>query len=111
MKRIWMACLALGLLACSMSAQDTSVLKTQKDKLSYAIGMEMGQGVKAQDLDIDLNIMVMGLKDALSGGKGLMSQDDLRAIISGLSPEKKSTKANASDGSRGAKQEAGREAF
>src|ERR1035437_3703679 len=81
MKRIWMAGLALGLFTCSVSAQEPPAIKTQKDKVSYAIGMEMGKGVKAQGLDIDPNLMFAGLKDALSGTKPLMSEADLNTII------------------------------
>ena len=87
MKRIWMAGLALGLFTCSVSAQEPPAIKTQKDKVSYAIGMEMGKGVKAQGLDVDLNLMFAGLKDALSGAKPLMSEADLNTIITGLQEE------------------------
>lgn len=92
MKRIWMVGLALGLFACGVSAQEApatapapaSSIKTPKDKLSYAIGMEMGKGVKAQGLDIDVNVMFEGLKDAISGAKPQMSDADLKTIINGV---------------------------
>jgi FKBP-type peptidyl-prolyl cis-trans isomerase len=89
MKRIWMAGLALGLFACSVHAQDAAApaIKTQKEKLSYAVGMEMGKGVKAQGLDIDMNLFVAGLKDAITGAKPQMSEADLNAVISGLQEE------------------------
>ena len=86
MKRIWMAGLAMGLFACSLHAQDAAApaIKTQKEKLSYAVGMEMGKGVKAQGLDVDMNLFVAGLKDAITGAKPQMSEADLSAIITGL---------------------------
>lgn len=87
MKRMWMAFVALGLFTCSVSAQDAPAIKTQKDKLSYAIGIEMGKGVKAQGLDIDLNLMFAGLKDAISGAKPQMSEADLNTIITGIQEE------------------------
>jgi UDP-GlcNAc:undecaprenyl-phosphate/decaprenyl-phosphate GlcNAc-1-phosphate transferase len=87
MKRIWTVGLALGLFACSVGAQEAPAIKTQKDKLSYAIGIEMGKGVKAQGLDIDLTLMFAGLKDAISGAKPLMSDADLNTIITGLQEE------------------------
>jgi FKBP-type peptidyl-prolyl cis-trans isomerase FklB len=62
-------------------------LKTQKDKLSYAIGMEMGKGVKTQGIDVDPNILTQGLKDALSDAKSLMSDDELRQVITALQQE------------------------
>jgi FKBP-type peptidyl-prolyl cis-trans isomerase len=87
MKRIWMVGLAIGLFACAVSAQDTPAIKTQKDKLSYAIGMEMGKGVKMQGFDIDLNLMIAGLKDALADAKPLMSEDELNKTIADIQEE------------------------
>jgi len=85
MMRIVIAVLAGGLLACGASAQDApAALKTQKDKLSYAIGMEMGKGVKAQGLDVDPNVVSQGLKDAVTGGKSLMTDEELKTVITAL---------------------------
>ena len=61
-----------------------SPLKTEKEKRSYAIGMEMGKGVKAQQLDVDPAILMQGLKDALSDAKSQMSEDELRQVITAL---------------------------
>ena len=95
MKRIWMAGLALGLFASIVSAQEAPALKTQKDKLSYAIGIEMGKGVKDQGFDVDPNILILGIKDALSGGKPLLSEEDLRAIIADIQEEMKQKQMQA----------------
>ncbi|HEV2522908.1 MAG TPA: FKBP-type peptidyl-prolyl cis-trans isomerase [Candidatus Acidoferrales bacterium] len=62
-------------------------LSTEKDKLSYAIGMEMGKGVKAGGLDVDTNLMMRGLKDAISGGKSLMTEEELRQVITKVQQE------------------------
>jgi FKBP-type peptidyl-prolyl cis-trans isomerase FklB len=64
-----------------------SGFKTQKEKLSYAIGMEMGKGVKSQGLDVDPTIMIQGLSDGISGGKSQMSEEELRQVISSLQQE------------------------
>jgi FKBP-type peptidyl-prolyl cis-trans isomerase len=64
-----------------------SAFKTQKEKLSYAIGMEMGKGVKAQGIDVDPTILVQGLNDAISGGKPQMSEEELRQVIAALQQE------------------------
>lgn len=61
-----------------------SAFKTQKEKVSYAIGMEMGKGVKAQQIDVDPTIMMQGLKDALSDAKSQMSEEELRQVIAQL---------------------------
>jgi FKBP-type peptidyl-prolyl cis-trans isomerase FklB len=120
MKRMGMAILALGLLACGAKAQQAPAkapaappakapaaapaqstsgqssaqapslapgFKTQKEKVSYAIGMEMGKGVKTQGIDVDPAIMTQGLKDGLSGAKPQMSEDELRQVITSLQQE------------------------
>lgn len=69
--------------------------KTQKEKLSYAIGMEMGKGVKSQGLDVDPALLVQGLNDAISGGKSLMSEEELRQVISALQQDIRQKQAQA----------------
>jgi FKBP-type peptidyl-prolyl cis-trans isomerase FklB len=56
-------------------------LKTQKDKLSYAIGMNIGQSMKKDSLDIDPAIVQRGLKDAMSGGKLLMTDEEAKTVM------------------------------
>jgi FKBP-type peptidyl-prolyl cis-trans isomerase FklB len=56
-------------------------LTTQKDKLSYAIGMNVGQSMKKDSLDIDPNIVAQGLKDTFSGGKLLMTNEEATTVM------------------------------
>jgi FKBP-type peptidyl-prolyl cis-trans isomerase FklB len=109
MNRISITILALGLFACGAFAQQaptkapakapasgaqgsaaktpangSAELKTEKDKMSYAIGMEMGKGVKTQGIDIDPELLMRGLRDALSDKGSLMSDDELRVVITKL---------------------------
>ena len=65
-------------------SQSTLVLKTQKDKASYAIGMNIGAGLHRQSVDVDPNILARGLKDALTGGKPLLTDDEARAALAEL---------------------------
>jgi FKBP-type peptidyl-prolyl cis-trans isomerase len=95
MKRIWVAVLGLGLFVCSGSAQDQPVLKTQKDKLSYAIGLEMGKGVKDEGLDVDPTVLAQGIKDAILGGKPLLSDEEFRTIIADVQEEMKQKQMQA----------------
>jgi FKBP-type peptidyl-prolyl cis-trans isomerase FklB len=56
-------------------------LKTQKEKFSYAIGMKMGANFKKQAVPVDANIMARGIKDALAGGKTLLTDDEAQTAI------------------------------
>jgi FKBP-type peptidyl-prolyl cis-trans isomerase FklB len=59
-------------------------LKTEKDKLSYAVGLNVGRSLQKDSVEVDPNVLVQGLKDALAGGKTQMSEDDARGIIQSL---------------------------
>jgi FKBP-type peptidyl-prolyl cis-trans isomerase FklB len=66
-------------------------LKTPKDKASYAIGMNIGKGVaaklKQQPVDVDQAILLRGMKDALAGGKLLLTEEEERTVLMQLSLE------------------------
>src|SRR5256885_9408928 len=91
----WAALLGIGLFVGGASAQDQPVLKTQKDKMSYAIGLEMGKGVKDQGFDVDPAMLALGIKDAISGGKALLSDEDFRKIIGEVQEEMKQKQMQA----------------
>jgi len=59
-------------------------LTTQKDKLSYAIGMNIGESMKKDSLDVDPNVLLRGLKDGMAGGKTQMTDEQARAIMTDL---------------------------
>jgi FKBP-type peptidyl-prolyl cis-trans isomerase FklB len=64
------------------------VLKTDKDKESYAIGMNVGKNVgnniHRDGVDVDINILLRGMKDALSDGKTAMTDDEAKTAITNL---------------------------
>jgi FKBP-type peptidyl-prolyl cis-trans isomerase FklB len=65
--------------AANKSADGT--LETPKDKASYAIGLNIGQRMRADSADVDPNILLQGLKDGLAGGKTLMTEDEAKAAM------------------------------
>ena len=59
-------------------------LKTQKDKFSYALGMNLGTSLHKQSVPVDPNILARGLKDALAGGKTLLTPDEAQAALAAV---------------------------
>jgi len=57
------------------------VLTTQKDKFSYALGMNLGTNLHKQSVPVDPNILLRGLKDALAGGKTALTEEQARAAL------------------------------
>jgi FKBP-type peptidyl-prolyl cis-trans isomerase FklB len=57
------------------------VLKTPKDKASYAIGMNIGKGLHKDSVDVDPAILLRGLKDGMAGGKTLLTDDEAKSAM------------------------------
>ncbi len=49
------------------AANPAMALTTDKDKVSYSIGVDLGNNFKTQNIDIDPTILARGLKDVMSG--------------------------------------------
>jgi len=73
--------LATALLTLAAAAQDTAQFKTPKEKLSYALGMEIGNGFRKQALELDPATVSQGFADAFSGSKTLLTEDEMRAVL------------------------------
>jgi FKBP-type peptidyl-prolyl cis-trans isomerase FklB len=61
--------------------QTPLTLKTPKDKASYAIGLNIGRGMRKDAVDIDPNILSRGLKDGLAGGKPLLTDEEAKTAL------------------------------
>ncbi|MFZ1134823.1 MAG: FKBP-type peptidyl-prolyl cis-trans isomerase [Candidatus Korobacteraceae bacterium] len=59
-------------------------LTTQKDKVSYAIGMNIGESMKKDSLDINTDILARGMKDAMSGAKPLLTDEQAKQVMTEL---------------------------
>jgi FKBP-type peptidyl-prolyl cis-trans isomerase len=65
----------------STTAKPQGAPTTQKEKFSYALGMDLGNGLKKQSVDVDVDRMAQGLRDALAGAKMQMTDDEARAVL------------------------------
>jgi FKBP-type peptidyl-prolyl cis-trans isomerase FklB len=66
-------------------------LKTQKEKFSYALGMNTGkrmsESLKKQSVPFDPAILARGMKDGLAGGKTLLTDDEAQAVLTQMRTE------------------------
>src|SRR5690349_17449382 len=81
MKTLILMALATGPLVAGALAQDTNVLKSDMDKQSYTVGVQVGTQWKQNDVDLDPDLFLRGLKDAKSGGTLLMTPEELGAAF------------------------------
>jgi FKBP-type peptidyl-prolyl cis-trans isomerase len=79
--------LAVLLAATLASAQDATVLKDQKDKVNYGVGVNIGYNLKNFPVTLDLDLLIRGMKDSLSGAKLLMTEEEIREVMMGVQKE------------------------
>ena len=77
----------LGLLSISAIADNS--LKTQEQKVSYVIGIQLGTQLLISKDDIDLDAMKLGMQDIFSGTKSKLSNDEMRQAMMSFQESKK----------------------
>ncbi|MBI3610708.1 MAG: FKBP-type peptidyl-prolyl cis-trans isomerase [Nitrospirae bacterium] len=102
--------LGLILAAGRVEAEENPALKSEKDKISYSIGMDIGTNMKRQGIEIEPELLARGLKDAVSGGKALLTEDEVRDVLMAFQKEMR-TKAEARANQQGEKNKTEGEAF
>lgn len=63
------------------AAPAASPLKSLKERSSYAIGADIGHGLKEQKLDLDPALLARGIADSLAGNKSLMSDKEIHETM------------------------------
>ncbi len=56
-------------------------LDTPKSRISYTIGVNIGQDFKTQKMDVDTDVLLMGLKDSLAGKELRLTEEEMVAEI------------------------------
>ncbi|WP_332687255.1 FKBP-type peptidyl-prolyl cis-trans isomerase [Devosia sp.] len=69
---------AVALLGAA-SAQDKTVLTTERDKASYMVGTDIAQSIAPVAPDLDLVAFERAIKNAFAGGKPLLAEDEAKA--------------------------------
>ncbi len=77
-----MTVLVLSSVACSRQAPQAPIeeLKTPDEKLSYAIGLEIGTSLKNLPTEIDFAVLIRAVEDGLKGKEPLLTQQEALEI-------------------------------
>jgi FKBP-type peptidyl-prolyl cis-trans isomerase len=74
--------------ACGKAASDSAAkplkaedLNDQKKKVSYAIGMDIGKNFKERSMDLDLDILSQGMRDAQGGVQPLLGAEEIQKVM------------------------------
>lgn len=86
----WMAALAVLLMAATAGAGEApkgKELQEKKERVSYSIGMDIGTNLKRQPFEVDPELLAQGVRDALTGGKTLLTEEEARQTLADLQKE------------------------
>ncbi|MEA3374340.1 MAG: FKBP-type peptidyl-prolyl cis-trans isomerase [Campylobacterota bacterium] len=76
----------LGLItACAIA---DSTLTSQNQKASYVLGAEIGKQLVISKEDLDLDAMMLGMKDVFAGSKPKLSQEEMRSAMQAFQENK-----------------------
>jgi FKBP-type peptidyl-prolyl cis-trans isomerase FklB len=81
MRLKWVVILGILFFVSQVSAEEKLVLKNQKEKVSYIIGMNIGSNFKRQLIDIDPNVLVKGIREGLAGAKPLLTEQEIQETM------------------------------
>lgn len=77
---------AILLTACD---QNKSVdLTSEKDKLSYAIGYQVGQNLKSQEMDVNPDALAAAIADVLADQKSKLTHEQMQTVMMNLQKKK-----------------------
>ena len=87
MKKYIVVALMLSLFGSVLLAQNKTTPKTQKEKVSYSIGVNIGKNMKIQGIDVDQAFLIQGMKDGLNSAKTAMTEKDMDATMNSFQQE------------------------
>ena len=77
------------LLAIGCTAADkTPKLESLIDKVSYSIGLNIGKDFKAQNIEVNPDLLARGIKDALSDSKPLLTEEEIQEAVGTFQQER-----------------------
>lgn len=79
MRKQIFAASALALSFSTVALAQTTELETDQDRLSYTIGMDIGQSLSGQDMDLNIDILIEALRATYMGEETLLTQEEALA--------------------------------
>ena len=84
---LMMSITGMMLMSLQVQAEELQPLKTQKDKVSYGIGVDMVRNFKRQGIEADLDLVIKGMRDGSTGVKLLMSDAEMKMTLADYQKE------------------------
>jgi FKBP-type peptidyl-prolyl cis-trans isomerase FklB len=74
--------IAASVALASLAPAAETELKDQKEKVSYSIGIDIGNTLKRQMIDVNAELLNRGIRDGLSGTKPLLTEEQIKETMS-----------------------------
>ena len=87
-------CAALAMSGIALAA-DAPELKSEREKLSYSVGMDIGANLKRQSIDVDAELLTKGFRDSYTGAKTLLTEEESRQAIQNFQKQMMAKQAEA----------------
>lgn len=80
---IALSILVLAAAACAQEEAAPEMAKPEslEDRASYAIGLNMGRQMTDQEVPINLDLLMQGIKDGMGDGETLLTNDEIQAAM------------------------------
>ena len=99
MKALWIPAIVLAMavpFACARAqdekkapakTEDETSPKSLVDKVSYGFGLNIGKGLKKDGIDVNIDLLMKGIKDALAGAKPMLTEAEMREAMTAFQKE------------------------
>ena len=109
MKTAAVSILALGMFVTTCFAGEPIRLEDVNDRINYSYGFQLVETLKKQEVDVNPEVLVKGIRDALSGSEPLLSLEDMRTVLKDLQHKSRLAKYNDRQATRQNDRKQGRE--
>jgi len=108
--RVVVSMIIIGLCGCQGQQEKKMTLQTQKEKVSYSIGLDIGKNFKMSEMDVDLGALTLGMQHALSDSAPRLTEQQIQETMQKFQQEMMA-KQNEKAGMQGDDNKAKGEAF
>jgi FKBP-type peptidyl-prolyl cis-trans isomerase FklB len=81
MKNVFIKIIGLVLLPGVCLAADKMELKSEAERISYSVGYQIGGDFKSQGVELNPEVLIQGIQDALKTNEPLLSREKMNAIL------------------------------
>ena len=86
------------LVAPSLFAQGATALKTESEKVSYVLGLNLGTDMKRRSIEnLNYDLLIKGIRDAYTDGQKLLTDEEAEKVWSTFQQNMKANSMKASD--------------